>query len=112
VQRLCSQTHGLVRDFVIRAIDRLGESFNDRITRRDLSRAPRFGMNALAVLHFCPAFGGPSDRRRNVKPSTSLPRLQPVKDPEAYLQACSGTSARKLVPRIGCGESRRSTSTR
>jgi hypothetical protein len=34
VQRLCSQTHGLVRDFVIRAIDGPGESFNDRITRR------------------------------------------------------------------------------
>src|SRR5258705_9430066 len=34
VQRLCSQTHGLVRDFVIRAIDWPGESFNDRITRR------------------------------------------------------------------------------
>jgi hypothetical protein len=40
-------------------------------------------------LHFWlpPEFGGGSDRGENVKPFTSLQRLQPVEYPEAYLRA-------------------------
>lgn len=40
-------------------------------------------------MYFCllPEFGGGSDRRENVKPCTSLQRLQPVEYPDAYLRA-------------------------
>jgi hypothetical protein len=64
-------------------------------------------MNAVAVLHFCSTFGGPSDRRRNVKPSTSLPRLQPVENPESYQQVAVQWHFSPVTwfSVVGCGKS-------
>jgi hypothetical protein len=56
----------------------------------ELGARPKPG-NAIGHECFCicllPEFGGGSDRRENVRPFTSLQRLQPVEYPEAYLRA-------------------------